>query len=307
MKLIKHIALISLLAATTTINAQQDTNRSFFKQSMNLVNPAFAGSQASFTDSQIKSTDKMPEFGINFRSQWAGVDGAPETQSFFFSSSMGKNVGLGVSIVNDRTFIENQTALAVDFSYQLKLNDNNLIYLGLKAGASSYNANLLGLTTFGFGSDPSLNNINGSFNSTIGVGALLKGKKYFVSLSTPNFLNAERLQEIDGTAQLGASRTHFYLASGFDIALSSSLNVSTAAIARYVENAPLSIELNTLFNFNDKIQLGPSYRVNEGVGGLFMVNAADWVDIGYAFETGLNSLVAARSMGTHEVFMKLKL
>ena len=34
---------------------------------------------------------------------------APETQSFFFSKPMGSKVGLGVSVVNDRTFIENQT------------------------------------------------------------------------------------------------------------------------------------------------------------------------------------------------------
>ncbi len=307
MKLINTIFVLAFLTLSGAVFSQQDSNRAFFKQSMNLVNPAFAGSQASFSDSKGNTAANAPEFGINFRSQWAGVDGAPETQSFFFSTPMGKNVGLGVSVVNDRTFIENQTSLAVDFSYQLKLNDNNLIYLGIKAGASSYNANLLGLTTFGFGSDPSLNNINGGFNPTIGVGALLKGKKYFVSISTPNFLNSERLQDNDGIARLGASRAHFYFAGGFDIALSNSLDIKTAGIARYVEGAPFSIEVNTLFSFNDKIQLGPSYRFNEGIGGLFILKAADWVDIGYSYETGLNSLAAARSMGTHEILLKLKL
>jgi len=307
MKLIKRITCITLIASATLMTAQQDPNRSFFKQSMNLVNPAFAGSQASFTDSKIKSTDKLPEFGINFRSQWAGVEGAPETQSFFFSTNMRKNVGLGVSIVNDRTFIENQTAIAIDFSYQLKLDDNNLIYLGLKAGANSYNANLLGLTTFGIGSDPSLNDINGGFNPTVGVGVLLKGKKYFVSLSTPNFLTNQRLQDNDGTARLGQSRPHYYFATGVDFSLGRSVNLSTAGIVRYVQAAPLSFELNTLFSFNGKIQLGPTYRLREGIGGLFLFNAADWVDIGYAYETSANSPVASQTMGTHEILFKLKL
>lgn len=307
MKLIKNIVCTTLLVSTFTVVAQQDSNRSFFKQSMNLINPAFAGSQRAFEDSNNRNTMGKSELGLNLKSQWAGVDGAPETQSFFFASEMGKNVGLGVSVINDRTFIEDQTAIAVDFSYRVKMDDYNYLYLGLKAGANSYNANLSGLTTFGIGSDPSLNNISGGFNPTIGVGAVLKGEHYFVSISTPNFITNDRLQDRDGTARLGSSRPHFYLAGGFDFALSRSLNLNTAGIARYVDAAPVSLEFNALFDFNGKIQFGPTYRLRESIGGLFIFNAAQWVDIGYAYEGASSSPVASQSMGSHEILLKLKI
>lgn len=308
MKLLKNIISVSVMMVTMSMVAQQDPNRAFFRQSMNLINPAFAGSSSTDSDGfNDKVYDSNPEIGINFRSQWAGVQGAPETQSIFFSTGLGKNVGLGVTVVNDRTFIEDQTAIAVDFSYRLKVNDHNDLYLGIKAGATSYNANLSGLMTFGFGSDPSLNDINGGFNPTVGAGALLKGKRYFVSVSTPNFITSDRLEDNEGVARLGQSRSHYYLAAGYEFPISGSILLKPAGIARYIEATPLSLELNALFSFNDKIQIGPSYRFDEGIGGLFLFNAADWLDLGYAYETASNSPVAAQTNGTHEVFIKLKM
>jgi len=308
MKLLKNMICASVLMASVSTFAQQDPNRTFFRQSMNLINPAFAGSNSVDSDSfEDKIYNVKSEIGVDFRSQWAGVQGAPETQSVFFSTGLGKNVGLGVSIINDRTFIENQTAIAVDFSYRLKIDDENSLYLGIKAGATSYNANLSGLTTFGIGSDSSLNNIDGGFNPTIGAGALLKGKSYFVSLSTPNFITSDRLQDNDGTARLGQSRSHYYLAAGYDIPISNSIMLKPAGIARYIQATPLSLELNTLFSFNNRIEIGPTYRFNEGIGGIFIFNAAEWVDLGYAYETSANTPVAAQAQGTHEILIKLKM
>lgn len=299
-------ALIIFYAATAF--AQQDPNRAFFRETMNLINPAFAGSESVDMDSfNDKTYDAKPVFGIDFRSQWSGVDGAPETQSAFFSTGMEKNVGLGVSIVNDRTFIEEQTAIAVDFSYRLKINDENFLFLGIKAGATSYNANLTGLMTFGFGSDPSLNNITGGFNPTVGAGALVKGKRYFLSVSTPNIISTDRLEDRDGIVHLGNSRSHFYFAGGLEIPLGKSMALKPSGMVRYVEAAPLSIGMNALFSLNDRLEIGPAYRFNEGFGGLFVFNAANWVDLGYAFEASTNSPVSTISNGTHEVFLKLKL
>lgn len=308
MKLIKNIICASVLMAGVATFAQQDPNRTFYRYNMNLVNPAFAGSASSDSDSYKDRTyEANPELGINFRSQWSGVDGAPETQSAFFSTGLGKNIGLGVSIVNDRTFIEQQTAITIDFSYRLKVTDKTDLFLGIKAGANSYNANTAGLTTFGLSQDPSLLNIEGRFNPSIGAGALLKGEAFFLAFSIPNITSTERLEQNDGEIRLGDSRTHMYLSGGYDIPLGSKVTFKPAAMMRYVEAAPLSIDLTAALNFNQKVELGASYRLNEGIAGLFIFNAADWIDIGYAYEAPFDSPVVAASNGTHEVFMKFKM
>ena len=87
---------------------------------MNVINPAYVGS------------DNMVNWKSTIRNQWAGIPDAPQTQMFSFSSPLGKNVGMGMSIVNDKVFIENSTYVAFDFSYKLKVSERANLYFGLK-------------------------------------------------------------------------------------------------------------------------------------------------------------------------------
>ena len=125
--------LLAAMAITATVSAQQDPNYTFYRYNMNIYNPAFAGSS------------EAAEFSLGIRSQWAGIEGAPESQSAIFGMPVGKNVGLGASILNDRTFIEQQTWVAIDISYFIQLNDDHRLYFGIKGSANSYDANTDGL------------------------------------------------------------------------------------------------------------------------------------------------------------------
>ncbi len=176
-----YLILFLVFFSGTTL-AQQDPSYIFYRYSMNYVNPAHAGAEA------------RTEFGANIRSQWSGVVGAPETQSFLASTYFGKNVGLGVSIINDKTFIESQTSLAIDFSYKVQWNNYTNIYFGLKASGNSYNANTDGLTTFGIGSDPSLMDIDGRVTPNVGVGVYFQSRKLSLSFSVPKILKPKRLE-----------------------------------------------------------------------------------------------------------------
>ena len=77
---------------------------------MNVINPAFAGADAS----------NMLSF--TSRSQWASVEDAPNTLALAFSSARKNNVGLGISLVSDKVFIEQQTFAYIDFSYKLQMS-----------------------------------------------------------------------------------------------------------------------------------------------------------------------------------------
>lgn len=114
-------SMVSLLVVGT-LSAQQDPNYTFYRFNMNVINPAFAGA------------GEATNIGLNVRSQWAGVQGAPETQTLVFGTPIGKNVGVGLSVVNDKTFIEDQTSVSLDFSYKLKLDEAHDVYFGLKGG-----------------------------------------------------------------------------------------------------------------------------------------------------------------------------
>jgi len=49
---------------------------------MNVINPAYAGSRENLS------------FGLLYRTQWTGIDGAPETGTFFGHLPVGEKVGV---------------------------------------------------------------------------------------------------------------------------------------------------------------------------------------------------------------------
>ena len=283
------------LGTTYGVLAQQDPHFTFYRYNMNLINPAYVGSA------------EAPELTLGLRSQWAGVEGAPESQSAIFGMLLGKNVGLGVSILNDKTFIESQTWVAIDFSYHIQLNDKNVLYFGLKGSANSYDANMQGLVTYGVGQDGTLMNYESRFTPNIGAGIYLKNERYFLSLSVPKLLSPDRLQERNGNAYLGTDKIHGYLAGGYEFLLSKSTALQAMGIIRYVEAAPISYEATALLDFGMRFSLGTSYRYDESISGLFLFNISHGFDIGYAYENSLQKPVEGIDNGTHELFMRLKM
>ena len=303
--LIKSILYAGLLFTGISATAQQDPNYIFYRYSMNLVNPAYAGAHDG---SEGKNTGNGVEIGLNLRSQWLGVDGAPETKSLFFGTGLGKNLGLGISVINDQTFVENQTFAGIDVSYRVTLSEKSDLYLGIKAGANSYDVNTAGLTTFGVSADPSLMNLEGNFSPNIGAGAYLKGESYFLSFSIPKILTPARIEQSNGIAQLGRNAIHMYLSGGYDIELDRDVMLKPSAMVRYVNAAPLSIDLTALISFNNTFDIGAGYRINESLSALAIVSAFDWLDFGYAYELSAESPISSSgSMGSHELFIKLKL
>jgi type IX secretion system PorP/SprF family membrane protein len=287
--------VLFLFFLSGTIMAQQDPSYIFYRYTMNYVNPAYAGAAA------------RTEFGANIRSQWSGVAGAPETQSFLASTYFGKNVGLGVSIINDKTFIESQTSLAIDFSYSINWDSDTKIYFGLKASGNSYNANTDGLMTFGIQSDPSLMNIDGGMTPNVGAGIYFQNRKFALSFSIPKILKTNRLEQESGLARLGRNKIHMYLMGAYDFELNDKLVLKPSTMIRYVESAPLSIDMTVALQFSKIFEFGTNYRVDEGFAGFMLFNLANSFDIGYAYESSLTSSLANTNNGTHEIFLKVQL
>ncbi|WP_299801331.1 PorP/SprF family type IX secretion system membrane protein, partial [uncultured Maribacter sp.] len=69
--------------------AQQDAQYTQYMYNTISVNPAYAGSRGVLSIAALH------------RSQWVGLDGAPTTQTLNFHTPVSKNVGLGLSVVND--------------------------------------------------------------------------------------------------------------------------------------------------------------------------------------------------------------
>ncbi len=296
MKYIKNTLRIVVLLLFATVYAQQEPNYSLYRYSMNVINPAYAGA------------DGNTSITANLRSQWVNVQEAPETQSFFFATPLGKRVGIGVSVVSDQTFIEKQTSYNIDFSYQLPISDDTSLYLGLKAGGGTYNIDSNGLSNYSiFPIDPAIENIDDGFNPNFGIGAYLVNDKYYVSLSVPTLLKTDSVDSDSGRVTYATSNAHVYFSGGYNFKLNENTEFRPSTLIKYVSGAPLSIDITAAFKFFDKFEVGAAYRTDDAITGLMMLSLADWVNIGYAYDSSTVNEISDISNGTHEILFRLNL
>jgi len=291
MKITKYILTLTLMMLVGTLYAQQEGNNTFYKDQMNIVNPAFAW--AGNTTSLVMAS----------RSQWQGVKNAPETQSFIASTPFSVNSGIGLSLLSDKTFVEKQTAIYVDYSYKLKLQENLDLYLGLKAGGTFLDVNVSNLETFSYDFDPNLINSK-QFNPNMGAGAYLKGDKYYIALSAPRLLNTERLKEKGGIVSKATDKVHTYLSGGYDVTLNDNATLKPSVMVRNVVGAPISSDFTLTLEYLKKVEFGGAYRTDGTFSGIAIFRALQWMEFGYAYESVTNNSISNVSNGTHEFFLK---
>ena len=274
--------------------AQQQPMFSMFRYHMNVINPAYAGVNGETV------------LALSYRDQWTGVPDAPLTQAVSFGTNVGKNLGLGVSVVNDKNFVEKETFVGVDFSYKLKMNETSDLYFGIKAGGDFYSVNTSGLYTYNVEVDPALVDYS-NFNPNAGVGLLWQHEKYFISLSVPRIFSFDRARHEDGYAVLASDKPHFYLSGGYDFDLNTNtpMVLKPSVIMRYVNNAPMSVDFNALLNISKVFEIGGSYRVDEAFTVMTNFTIAEKLIIGYAYDMSTRSELGS-AKNTNELLFRYK-
>jgi type IX secretion system PorP/SprF family membrane protein len=281
---------IVLIAGLVSMNcfAQQDPSFSLYQYNMSVVNPAYAG-----------TTDQL-ELNLNFRKQWVGIEGSPQTQALNISLPVNDRVGLGLTVVNDKVFVLKETDIYADFSYKLPISFDTDLFLGLKAGGSMINIDLISLGI----NDPLFSEDVSKFNPNLGMGAYLKGEKYFVNLSVPGLLSSKRYEKEGVLVTKATDKAHFYIGAGYRFSLSESVDFTPSFLGKMVAGSPISVDITGMISIQEKTDLGISYRLDESIGAIAIFKYIDWLHFGYAYEY-TTSPIGDYSNGTHEFIIKI--
>ncbi|MFP2996750.1 type IX secretion system membrane protein PorP/SprF [Spongiivirga sp. MCCC 1A20706] len=291
-------SIVLVLLSAHSLLGQQDAQYTQYMYNTVSVNPAYAGSRGYFSLTGL------------YRSQWAGFDGAPETQTLTMNTPVAKNVGLGVSIVNDKIGPSNETYLFADFAYSLRLNQDFQLNLGLKAGGSLLDVDFSRLE--GVDVDPKFqNNIDNRFSPNIGVGFYVHSDKAYVGLSVPNLLETKHFDEgifVEGEAVslLAEERANLYLIGGYVFDVNYFTKVKPTILVKTVQGAPLQVDLSVNVLFSEKFRAGLAYRWGNALSGLVGFQLNDSLLIGYAYDAELSTLGGSNS-GSHEFFIRFEL
>ena len=283
----KSIYLVLLMPIL--IFSQQESYYSLYRYNMNVINPAFAGAEAANM------------FSFTSRSQWASMENTPKTTAFSYSSARENNVGLGISVVSDKVFVEQQTFAYVDFSYKLDMGESQL-YLGLKGGGNFYRADPVGLTTY-LGLDPSQETLS-SFNPNVGAGAYYKASSFWFSFSIPRLFNIQR--DRDNLAITSKDRVHSYLGGGVDFGVGNDFYLKPSVMLRKVKGLPASADLTAMVSWQNRFDVGMSVRTNNSMA-LMSIISIGMFDLGYAYETPTDNGLSQLNLKTHELVLRIAL
>lgn len=281
--------ILGFVALST--QAQQDAQFTQYMYNTINVNPAYAGSRGM-----------MSIFGLH-RTQWVGIEGAPQTNSFSLNTPLNDSqVGLGVSVLNDKIGPTVENTLTADFSYTIQTSDTYKLAFGLKAGGSFFNLDVSKLDPQIL-IDPSLTNYN-KFNPQIGGGLYLHSEKTYVGVSVPNFLQTNRYNDND--VLIYTPKMTYYVIAGHVFDLSPTVQFKPALLTKIVNGAPLQVDVSGNVLLNEKLTLGLAYRWDAAVSSLAGFQVSEGLFIGYGYDYETTKLQKYNS-GSHELFLRFEL
>lgn len=272
--------------------AQQDAQYTQYMYNTINVNPAYAGSRGV-----------LSIFGL-YRTQWVGLDGAPETGAFSVNSPIANsNLGVGLSFVNDRIGPTNENTISADLSYTIRTSETYKLSFGVKGTANLFNLDPSKLTPQ-HENDPLLQDLNNDLSPNVGAGVYLHSDKLYLGASVPNFFETKRYDDND--VAVYKERMNMYFIGGYVFDLSPSLKFKPAFLTKLVEGAPLQLDVSGNFLINERLVLGAAWRWDAAVSAMAGFQITDGLFIGYGYDLETTKLANYNS-GSHEIFLRFEL
>jgi len=284
----KYLLFAGIILFSIKGMSQQDPLFTQYMYNMSVMNPAYATDDPG-----------MLNLGAIYRMQWTDVDGAPRTLNFFAHTPVSERVELGLTVVHDEIGnIEKQNNITADFAYVIPTGEKTNLSFGAKAGLTTFDANLSGLTV-NDPNDPAFENVSEIF-PVFGVGAFWFGDNHYLGVSAPNLLTSEHLDNSQLLRDRGSEEIHYYLTGGYVFDISENFKLKPSTMVRGVQGAPLSVDVNANVLLYDRLEAGVGYRFDETVTGLINFRVTPGLRIGYAYDYPTYDL---SNDGSHEIML----
>lgn len=297
-----------LMLCGISVQAQQDAQFSQYIFNGLYINPAYAGYKQDFYINSF------------YRSQWTGLNGAPQTISVAADGAVNNNrVGLGLLVQRDEIGAQSNVTAYANYSYRIQIgqDDNSRLAFGLGFGfiQSGLDGNKLNPVQTGD------NFIPIGYHSLISpdarLGVLYTNDSFFVGASVDNLL-PQYTHNPNNINALGVPipKPHEYFTTGALFDLNDDVKLKPSILIKDTPTAPTSMDMNLFMLLNEKIWLGATYRtainiynkpnlqpdLQKSSAAVAMAEffVTDNLRIGYAFDYSLNKL-GAYGYGSHEL------
>lgn len=286
--------ILGVLAFSADTLAQQDPHYTQYMYNMSIMNPAYAGSKENLS------------MGLLYRKQWVEIEDAPTTATFFGHSAVGKNVGLGLSFISDKIGPVEENNVYADFSYTINLGGEHKLAFGLKTGLTFHQVGLFSdiNSTLLQQDDPAFSEDTNNIYFNLGTGLFYYTNKYYIGFSVPNMLKSKHLdiRRSGNEVEFGSETSHYFLTGGYVFDINDNVKFKPFFMMKSAFNAPTSLDLSTNFLFNEKFEVGATYRLDDSFGAMLNYTINPNLRIGYAYDHIVSSLNVS-TPSSHEIIL----
>lgn len=282
--------MLAFFIAVGQLLAQRTPQFSQFMYLRNLYNPAYSGSVEGGT------------LAILHRSQWLGLEGAPETQALSFQTPLLYNrVGIGANLKRYAAGISETWTIDATYAYRIPMG-RGTFSIGLQASLRYFGINY---------SDPRLQATQGvladgaipvglqnRYSPNFGAGIYYQDRKFFFGLSAPRIIQNSLEMSEEITSEFTEEVRLAYLISGLQIPMGKNFILSPAILLKLAEKAPFDAEVNFSLLLLEKYAVGVAYRLgapafpnkNESLDVLLNIALTNKLRLGLAYDVGLTEL-----------------
>jgi type IX secretion system PorP/SprF family membrane protein len=287
--------LVGLLLAPCLGYAQQDPQYSLYMFNGLALNPAYAGS----------STGTIA--GINYRTQWLGMEGAPKTATANIHMRYGQEkLGTGLLVSNDQIglFKRNQMRLAQAYHLRFK---KFIIGMGIQANYEQMSAGFAN-AHYNNGSGDADNAFlaNQTFSTiNFGAGLYVYNNKFWFGYSAPALMKQEWSKASLGSMSAYQSFHHF-LTGGYVFIYGRKWTYKAMGLVKMHESLTPSIDAGFMAYYGNVVGAGFSNRMNDAWIAMLEFQLGDYARLVYAFDY-TSSPLKNYTNGTHELMIKFYL
>lgn len=325
----KNIVLSGwLLLLLHFAQAQQQPHYTQYIMNPFIINPALAG------------IENYWDLRLSHRHQWVGMKGSPVTTYLTLQGPLRKSdystasptgfdpdgnnprgkaywqdyttppphPGVGLTVLNDRTGPLNRFSVTGAYAHHINLSPSTSVSAGIGIGMQQVSLDASKVEFFD-PSDPVLGSSSGVLNKwkpEVNAGLWLYSADYFAGLSVQNIIpqqiGFDNGKLVGDSVLSGKLVPHLFLTTGYRLWINDDLNVMPSVMLKMITAMPLSVDINARFMYRDRLWLGASYRLHDGVAAMFGVNVNSQFNIGYSYDYTASSLNTV-TKGTHEIMI----
>lgn len=287
----KSLILLIVIMLSGALHAQQDPHYTQYMYNQNIFNPAYAGSAGDLS------------IGLLGRTQWVGLEGAPDTQTLNINTSLlGHGLGVGLSVIHDVIGPAEESNLALDLSYSMDVSAKGKLAFGVKGSYNFLNISLINDVLLNDDGDIMFDEDVKDAYPNMGAGFYYHTDKFYAGISLPNIFEKHTYLTTGNEITDVSDKLHYFGTLGYVFDINDNLKFKPSTMIKMVQGAPISFDINGSFFFDEKFEVGLSYRDGDSIDAIIGFQVMPSLRIGYAYDHTLTNIGDYNS-GSHELML----